>query len=126
MNRAHSMLFLIILAGVCPNHVNCWCLTDALLAGGAVGAGVVAAPFVASAALGAVGFTAAGTAAGSAGAALMSTYGGSIAAGSAVSVMQSVGAAGLGVAGQAVGGAVAGAAAYAAGGGNCDPKSPNC
>ncbi|XP_033763181.1 interferon alpha-inducible protein 27-like protein 1 [Pecten maximus] len=127
MRSAHcSILFLILLAGVCPSRVTCWCWTDAALVGGATVVGVAATPFVISAGLGALGFSAAGTAAGSAGAALMSTYGGSIAAGSVVSVMQSVGAAGVGVAGQALGGAVAGTTAYVISGGNCNPKTHEC
>ncbi|XP_069122071.1 uncharacterized protein [Argopecten irradians] len=126
MSKHNIVLFLVIFAGVCPDQGNCFCWPDAALAAGAGAAAVVAAPVVVPAALGAVGFSAAGTAAGSAGAALMSTYGGSIAAGSAVSVMQSVGAAGIGVAGKAVAGTVAAGVAYTMAGGNCDPKVEKC
>lgn len=88
--------------------------------------GAAAAPFVVSAGLGAVGFTAAGTAAGSLGAKMMTLYGGKIVAGSAVSLMQSAGAAGIGVAGKALGGAVVASTAYVFGGGKCDPKMEEC
>ena len=65
--------------------------------GAAVGvAGTVAAPVVASAVLGAAGFTTSGVAAGSAAAAIQSTfYGGYVASGSTFALLQSAGAAGI-------------------------------
>jgi len=65
-------------------------------------AGFVAAPFVVTAGVAALGFTATGIAAGSAAATIMSSYGGAVGAGSMCAVLQSIGAAGLSAAGTAV------------------------
>ena len=77
------------------NQALKWLPTIAV--GAAVGiVGTVAAPVVASAALGAAGFTTSGVAAGSAAAAIQSTfYGGYVASGSTFALLQSAGAAGI-------------------------------
>ena len=67
-----------------------------------IGGGAIAAPFLVTAGIGALGFTAAGITAGSTAAGIMSAYGGTVASGSICAVMQSIGAAGLGAAGTTV------------------------
>jgi hypothetical protein len=87
-----------------------------VLAGGvcAVG-GAILAPIAIPAALGGIGFTAAGVAAGSAAASIMSVAG----TGAVVAAVQSVGAAGLGTAGTLAAGAISGAAGYIAADNDC-------
>ncbi|KAF9089220.1 hypothetical protein BGX29_012167 [Mortierella sp. GBA35] len=65
----------------------------ALVATGSIG--VVAAPLVVTAAIGALGFGAGGIAAGSWAAGFMASYEGTVASGSACAVLKSVGSAGL-------------------------------
>ena len=80
-----------------------------ILAGGACAVGgAILAPIVIPAALGGIGFTAAGVAAGSAAASIMSVAG----TGAAVAAAQSIGAAGLGAAGTLAAGAISWAAGY--------------
>ncbi|KAG0183607.1 hypothetical protein DFQ28_002947 [Apophysomyces sp. BC1034] len=96
--------------------------TAACVVGGTV-AGVLLAPYVATAGLNAIGFTANGVAGGSPAAGWMSTYGGSIPAGSAYASLQSAGALGTGSAltqsmafvGGAAGAYMGGAARFFAG-----------
>ncbi|KAG0198803.1 hypothetical protein BGX33_012067 [Mortierella sp. NVP41] len=85
----------------------------ALVATGSIG--VVAAPLVVTAAIGALGFGAGGIAAGSWAAGFMASYGGTVASGSACAVLQSVGSAGLSTTGTLLASVVGGSAGAAAG-----------
>ena len=87
-----------------------------ILAGGACAVGgAILAPIVIPAALGTIGFAAAGVTAGSTAATIMSVAG----TGAAVATAQSVGAAGLGAAGTLAAGAISGAAGYIAADNDC-------